>query len=51
MRFWVIAGVFAILGVFLAIQGGIVSDERIRQVEGVVRGENAKELETGQPDA
>ena len=24
MRFWVIAGVFAIIGVFLATQGGIV---------------------------
>lgn len=26
MRFWVIAGVFAIVGVFLAVQGGIVAD-------------------------
>lgn len=23
MRFWVIAGVFAIIGVFLAVQGGV----------------------------
>lgn len=26
MRFWVIAGVFAIIGIFLAVQGGIVDD-------------------------
>ena len=26
MRFWVIAGVFAILGVFLAVQGGVVNE-------------------------
>lgn len=24
MRFWVIAGVFALIGVFLAVQGGII---------------------------
>lgn len=28
MRFWVIAGVFAIVGVFLAAQGGIILDEK-----------------------
>ena len=26
MRFWVIAGMFAIIGIFLAAQGGIVRD-------------------------
>ena len=26
MRFWVIAGVFAIIGVFLAVQGGVTKD-------------------------
>jgi len=39
MRFWVIAAMFAIVGVFMAIQGGIVSDERMKQVENFVRGE------------
>ncbi len=33
MRFWVIAGVFAILGVFLAAQGGIVSRQRVMHGE------------------
>ena len=46
MRFWVIAGVFAIIGVFLAIQGGIVSDERLRLVDGFLHGDEIVEQAT-----
>ena len=34
MRFWVIAGVFAIIGVFLAVQGGVTSDTAYREPGG-----------------
>lgn len=39
MRFWVIAGVFAILGVFLAVQGGVVNDAKQKTESGRLKEE------------
>lgn len=51
MRFWVIAGVFAIVGVFLAVQGGIVSDEQVKRAEDFIRGEeNGEQVEEKKGD-